>query len=108
MSATKRNLVTTRIVSIVGHNGHEVRYDPQRAPVLHQAMSERRLAQALRGSERPVWVPMATRRSDVQQQQPAVMLPPLAHELLARICAGAAVGAAMVLFLGVLRLAGWL
>lgn len=102
MSATKRNLVTARIVSIVDRNGHEVRYDPQRAPVLHQTMSERRLAQALRGS----WVPMATRRSDVQQ--PAVLLPPLAHELPARICAGVAAGSAVVLFLGVLSLAGWL
>ncbi len=94
MSATKRN------------NGTGVRYDPQRAPVLHLTMSERRLAQALRGSERPVWVPMATRRSDVQQ--PAVLLPPLAHELPARICAGVAAGSAVVLFLGVLSLAGWL
>lgn len=108
MSATKRNLVTARIVSIVGHNGHEVRYDAQRAPILHQTMSERRLAQALR-SERAVWVPMATHRSD-NPQPPAVLsiVPPLVHEIPARICAGVVAGSAVVLFLGVLSLAGWL
>jgi len=50
--------------------------------------------------------PMATRRRDVQR--PAVLLPPLTHELPARICAGVVAGAAMVVILGVLSLAGWL
>ena len=50
--------------------------------------------------------PMATRRRDVQR--PAVLLPPLTPELPARICAGVVAGAAMVVILGVLSLAGWL
>ena len=49
---------------------------------------------------------MATRRRDVQR--PAVLLPPLTPELPARICAGVVAGAAMVVILGVLSLAGWL
>ena len=48
MSATQRTFVTCRLVSLVGRNGQEIRYDAQHAPLLHQSLSERRLEQALR------------------------------------------------------------
>ena len=52
---------------------------------------------------------MATRRSDNPQPPAALsIVPPLVHEIPARICAGVVAGAAMVVILGVLSLAGWL
>ena len=50
MSA-KRNLITAQVISITSPRGQEVRYDPRRAPILSQSMSQRRLEQALRDSE---------------------------------------------------------
>ena len=88
MSYTKRNLVTCRLVSLVGRNGQETRYDDAHyAPLLHQTLSERRLEQALRDDTacRQAVERILKAQRDEPQAATRPALPPLDRDLSARL-----------------------
>ena len=110
MSATKRNFVTSRLVSIVSRDGDEVTYNAQKALLLHQSMSERRLEQALR--DETECRQAIERILKAQRYEPPAatrhVLPPLPHELSARLLkAVIGIGLVALLILAVLTVGGW-